>query len=109
MKEKTVKENYRIDIELKEEIKKCGKYKSISYFMREALNEIRDNPLEKDEVHKLNAMIKEKKLKQSTVQIFLEDYNTLVELQKENKELYYDKVYLTTIALYNYAIKEKLI
>jgi Arc/MetJ-type ribon-helix-helix transcriptional regulator len=109
MKEPTVKENYRIDDFLKESIKKSGKYKSLSSFMREAINELRDNPLGKEEVHDLNGIIKQKKLKQSTVQIFIEDHDTLIELQKENKELYYDKVYLTTIALYNYAIKEKLI
>lgn len=107
---KKIRVNYRINEELKESIKTDSRYKNLSYFVREAVHDMINNPLDKEDIHDLNIEIEKLKLITTTILLFEEDVENINKLKSSNYETYnYDTIYLLSLAVLNYSIKEKLI
>jgi len=108
MKKSTKRANYWIKKELKERIKKDSRYKNLSYFIREAVHDMIKNPIEKGIIHELNKKIENMELIKTTVLLFVEDVDNLVEIKSNDETYQYDTTYLLSLIVLNYAIKEKL-
>lgn len=108
MRKKRIRVNYKIEKDLKEKIKDDKRWKNLSYFIREAIVNFRNNKIDEDKIHLLNEKINTLSLIVTTTLIFESDEILLNEIRKQDETYNYDLVYLLTLIIYNYS-GEKLI